>query len=60
MSGKIVNLRQARKRKIRDESAKAGEANAVRFGVSKEDRAIRDRAQEKAGRHLDGHKRDED
>jgi len=58
MSGKIVNLRQVRKRKAREEDSKTGDANAARFGVSKLDREARARAEEKAERALDGHKRE--
>ncbi len=58
MTGKIVNLRQARKRKARERDAKTGDANAARFGVSKHDREVRAREEAKASRDLDGHKRE--
>ncbi len=58
MSGKIVNLRQARKRKAREVEAKTGDANAARFGVSKHERKARAKETDKAIRDLDGHKRD--
>ena len=58
MSGKIINLRQARKRKTRAVDAKTGDENAARFGVSKPDRQARAREDEKAARDLDGHKRE--
>jgi len=58
MSGKVVNLRQARKRKAREADAKTGDTNAARFGVSKAEREIRTAQEEKAARDLDGHKRE--
>ncbi len=58
MTGKIVNLRQARKRKTREENAKTGDANAARFGVSKHEREARATVDAKAARDLDGHKRE--
>ncbi len=58
MSGKIVNLRQARKRKTREKNAKTGDMNAARFGESKHEREIRTKQAEKATRDLDGHERD--
>lgn len=58
MTGKIINLRQARKRKARKENAQSGTENAARFGVSKSNRNARQQEQDKAARHLDGHKRE--
>lgn len=58
MSGKIVNLRQVRKRKARAADAKTGDANAARFGVSKAEREARAKENAKAARDLDGHKRE--
>jgi len=58
MSGKIVNLRQARKRKARVADAKTGDANAARFGLSKVEREVREMEKRKATRDLDGHKRE--
>jgi len=58
MSGKIVNLRHARKRRTREENAKTGDANAARFGVSKHEREARAKEEAKAARDLDGHKRE--
>lgn len=55
---KPVNLNKHRKAKARAEKRAEADANAVRYGQSKADKA-RDAAQaEKATRHLDQHKRD--
>ncbi|MBT8456270.1 MAG: DUF4169 family protein [Rhodobacteraceae bacterium] len=55
---KPVNLNKHRKAKARAEKRAEADANAVRYGQSKADKA-RDATQaEKAARHLDQHKRD--
>lgn len=59
MSGKIVNLRQIRKRKARDEKARQGDENAAAHGRSKAERSITDLRAVKAQRDLDGHKRED-
>ncbi len=58
MSGKIINLRQSRKRKAREDDAKTGDANAARFGIPKHERDTRAKQEAKANRDLDGHKRE--
>lgn len=58
MTGRIVNLKQARKRKARAAAAKTGDANAARFGVSKAEREARTAKEKKAARDLDGHRRE--
>ena len=55
---KIINLRQARKRKARENDAKTGDANAARFGLPKHEREVRAAEETKANRDLDGHKRE--
>ncbi len=60
MSGKIVNLRTARKRRARTEKAKTGEANAARFGIPKAEREGAARERERTARDLDGHRRERD
>ena len=57
MTGKVVNLRRARKRRTREEKAKAGDANAARCGVSKAEREARGKEAQRAARDLDGHRR---
>ena len=59
MTGKIINLNQARKRKARAEKAEASDANAVAHGLSNEVRDLAKARREKAQRELDGHERDE-
>jgi len=58
MNGKVVNLRQARKRKARDEKAKQADANAASHGLSKATVNLAKARAEKSDRDLDGHKRD--
>ena len=59
MTGKIINLNQARKRKARAEKSEAAEANAVSHGLSKTVRDLSEARKEKAKRDLDGHQRDD-
>ncbi len=59
MTGKIVNLRQARKRKSREEKAKTADQNATLHGLTKDARDLNEARKEKAKRDLDGHQRDE-
>jgi len=54
----IVNLRQARKTKARDEKAKAADANRSVHGTPKHLRKLAKARSEKAARDLDAHKKD--
>lgn len=54
----VVNLRQARKARERDERRLAGDENAARFGRTKAQKEAERRAAEKNRAHLDAHKRD--
>lgn len=55
---KVVNLNKARKSRARDAARSQADANAVKFGRSKAEKA-KDRAEaEKTTRDLDGHKRE--
>lgn len=54
----IVNLRQARKAKARDEKAKTAEANRTLHGTPKHLRNLAKARSEKAARDLDAHKKD--
>lgn len=57
---KIVNLRQVRKSRARDEKrAKAQEA-AARHGRSKSERSSQTARTEKSDAHLDGHRLEEE
>ena len=60
MAAEIVNLRSARKTKARAGKEAEAEANRRRFGRTKEEKAEDTADQERAGRHIDGHRRDRD
>ena len=57
---KIVNLRQARKQRIRSEAKAAADANAAKHGRSKANKEQTEAATSLEQRRLDGHKRDDD
>ena len=59
MTGKVVNLRAARKAKAREAAKSEADANAARFGRTKAERAAEEDAKARATRHLDAHKREE-
>jgi len=56
----IINLRQARKQKVRAEAAKTAEQNRISFGRTKTERKLTEAERDKAARHIDGHKLDRD
>lgn len=56
----IVNLKRARKQKARAEARAAGDANAARFGRSREQRTAEADAAERAARTLDQHRVERD
>ena len=56
--GELVNLRQARKAKARDEKAKAADANRTLHGTPKHLRNLAKARAKKAARDLDAHKKD--
>jgi hypothetical protein len=56
--GEIVNLRQIRKTKARDEKAKTAEANRTLHGTPKRLRNLAKAKSDKAARDLDAHKKD--
>ncbi len=56
--GEIVNLRQARKAKARDEKAKTADANRTLHGTPKHLRNLAKARSDKAARDLDAHKKD--
>ncbi len=60
MTGKVVNLRQARKRRARAEKERRAEENRIRFGRTKAERRLTAAEQEKHVRHVDGHRREGD
>ncbi|MDT1061776.1 DUF4169 family protein [Paracoccus sp. CPCC 101403] len=57
-SGKIINLRTARKSAARDVARREGDANAAKFGRSKAEKLSDQDAKARASRHLDQHRRD--
>lgn len=56
--GEIVNLRRARKAKVRAASAEEAAANRVRFGQSRAERELQQQARALDARKLEGHRRD--
>ena len=55
----IVNLRQARKRRARDEKRRKGDANAAKHGRKKAESARVEALAELDRRRLDGHRRED-
>jgi hypothetical protein len=53
-----INLNRARKARARDAARKTADANAVRFGRSKSERAAATTEADAFVRRLDGHRRD--
>jgi hypothetical protein len=53
----IVNLRTARKRKVRAEKDEVAAANRAKFGQTKAERGKREAEEKLAARRLDGHLR---
>lgn len=60
MSGKLINLSRARKTRARDDKRQKADANAARFGRTRAEREAAALEAEKAARHLDQHKLEED
>ncbi|WP_417669879.1 DUF4169 family protein [Roseibium sp.] len=57
MTGEIINLRQARKRKARSEREKTAEDNRIRFGRTKAEKQLTQKTEDLAERRLDAHRR---
>ena len=57
--GDLVNLRQVRKRKQRSEKAKKADEKRVLHGRTRHERDLNDARKQSAGKHLDGHRRDD-
>jgi hypothetical protein len=53
--GDIVNLKRFRKRSEREQAAKQADANRVRFGRTKSERALDEQQSSRASDHLDQH-----
>ena len=58
MSAEIINLRQARKQRARDEKDARAAGNRARFGRSKAERERKEQTQARAEQALDGHLRE--
>lgn len=58
MSGDIVNLRRARKAKLRAAEADQAAQNRASFGRSKAERALEVKQESLAERRLSGHRRE--
>ena len=56
MSGQVVNLNQARKKRKREEAASSAAANRARFGRSKQEKAQEAAQARLADRKLEGHR----
>jgi hypothetical protein len=56
VSAEIINLRQARKQRARDEKTAKAAENRTRFGRSKSERELEDEAHARSKRVLDGHR----
>jgi Domain of unknown function (DUF4169) len=55
----IINLRQVRKNKLRDEDAKVADANRLKFGQSKADKRLQKAEVKRADKAFTAHKREE-
>ncbi|MGE0739862.1 MAG: DUF4169 family protein [Hyphomonadaceae bacterium] len=58
--GDVVNLRRARKAKVRTAAEAEAAAKRAAHGRTKSEKKLTKAQQEAAGRKLDGHKRDDD
>jgi hypothetical protein len=58
MSGDVVNLRQFRKRKARNEAEREAADNRVKFGRKKSEKEITERERARDAARLEGHRRD--
>lgn len=58
MTDKPINLRAARKAKVRAEKEKAAEANRAAFGRTKVEKLRAKAEKAKADAHVEGHKRE--
>ena len=57
--GEVVNLRQARKAKVRAEGEQEAAVNRQKFGRRKDNKELMQQIEELREKNLDGHKRDE-
>jgi hypothetical protein len=59
MTGKIINLRRARKQQARTSARAGADANAARHGEAKPVRSLREAQADLEARRLDGHRRED-
>ncbi len=59
MTGKVINLRRARKQKVRKNARAEADTNAARHGEAKPVRSLREARDELEARRLEGHRRDD-
>ncbi|MGB4829066.1 MAG: DUF4169 family protein [Paracoccaceae bacterium] len=57
--GEVVNLRSAKKQAARKAARATGDANAVKFGRTKSERALGKAQAEKTARDHEGHRRED-
>ena len=57
MTGEVVNLRLARKRRAREEAEKTAAELRAQFGRSKAEAQVEDKRRDLVARALDGHRR---
>lgn len=55
----IINLRQARKRRDRNQKHRESAVKRVKFGADKNEKAVISFIHDRQNRHLDDHKREE-
>ena len=60
LSGKIINLKQVRKQKAREEKSQVANANAMKFGRTKAQRLLETAREDLAARRLDQLKFDDE
>jgi hypothetical protein len=59
MMGDVVNLRRARKQRVRDIADAEAQANRLHFGRPSAERKLEQAREDLEARRLDGHKRSE-
>jgi hypothetical protein len=56
LTGEIVNLRKARKAKVRSQKDAQAAENRIRYGTPKTERSLLEAEERLSARRLDGHK----
>lgn len=55
----VINLRQARKTRARDDARRKGDENAAKFGRTRAQKTAEEADAARAASHLDRHRRDD-